>query len=130
VVDELNDANVGFGSNARKLLLAAGLLIIALLAAVPASQAGGWSGASRERGAALFMDKGCARCHGPNAAEQTDAPRLDDVGRRLKKNAIEKQILDGGKQMPAFKDALTSSETHDLVAYLAHQKGQASVPAQ
>ena len=35
---------------------------------------------------------------------------------------IEKQIRDGGAQMPAFGDALTGDEIQQLVAYLSAKK--------
>lgn len=73
---------------------------------------------ARGRGAKLFPDKGCTQCHTINGVGKKKGPNLSAVGKRLKKDAIEKQILDGGLNMPPFKDAITPQETHDLVEYL------------
>jgi mono/diheme cytochrome c family protein len=49
-------------------------------------------------------------------------PSLTTVGKRLKKDEIEHQIRQGGKQMPPFGDVLNDDETRKLVDYLAHKK--------
>jgi mono/diheme cytochrome c family protein len=74
-------------------------------------------------GAALFHEKGCEHCHGANFAGIADkGPSLLTVGRRLKKDAIAKQIHDGGRQMPAFGDALQPDEISALAEMLAKKK--------
>jgi mono/diheme cytochrome c family protein len=50
------------------------------------------------------------------------APSLLTVGKRLKREAIEKQIHDGGQNMPPFGDALQPDEITALVNMLAKQK--------
>jgi mono/diheme cytochrome c family protein len=40
----------------------------------------------------------------------------------MKKEQIEHQIREGGKEMPPFGDVLNDDETHKLVEYLAHKK--------
>ena len=50
------------------------------------------------------------------------APSLLTVGKRLKKDAIEKQIHDGGQNMPPFGDALQPDEITALVDMLSKQK--------
>ena len=74
-------------------------------------------------GPALFHEKGCEHCHGVNGVGiQGKAPSLLTVGKRLKKDAIEKQIHDGGQNMPPFGDALQPDEITALVNMLAKQK--------
>ena len=74
-------------------------------------------------GAALFHEKGCEHCHGVNGVGiQGKAPSLLTVGKRLKRDAIEKQIHDGGQNMPPFGDALQPDEITALVNMLAKQK--------
>lgn len=74
-------------------------------------------------GAALFHEKGCEHCHGVNFAGVPDkGPSLLTVGKRLKKDALAKQIHDGGQEMPAFGDALQDDEITALVDMLAKKK--------
>ena len=76
----------------------------------------------REAGAALFHEKGCEHCHGVGGVGTDLGPNLTMVGKRLKKNRIERQICEGGGNMPAFGDALTHDEVKALVAYLSAKK--------
>jgi mono/diheme cytochrome c family protein len=76
----------------------------------------------RDAGAELFKQCGCEHCHGPDGVGTDRGPSLTTVGKRLKKEQIEHQILDGGKQMPPFEDVLTFDETRKLVDYLSHKK--------
>ena len=74
-------------------------------------------------GALLFHDKGCEHCHGVSGVGiPGKGPFLLTVGKRLKKDAIEKQIHDGGQNMPPFGDALQPDEITALVNMLAKQK--------
>ena len=74
-------------------------------------------------GATLFHEKGCEHCHGPNLAGVEDkGPRLLGVGARLKAEAIEKQILNGGEEMPSFRDDVEPDELAALVHFLGEQK--------
>ena len=72
----------------------------------------------RVRGAKVFTESGCPRCHAIRQQGGTKGPDLSSVGRRLTETQIRTQIKDGGKQMPAFAEILEKSETDDLVAYL------------
>ena len=67
---------------------------------------------------ALFSDKGCAHCHGPEAAGTGKGPDLRPLGRKMKPDEIRHQIVDGGKEMPAFGEALSPEETDALVAWV------------
>ena len=81
------------------------------------------SAADVPAGAVLFHEKGCEHCHGVNGVGiPGKAPSLLTVGKRLKKDAIEKQIHDGGQNMPPFGDALQPDEITALVDMLAKQK--------
>jgi len=70
----------------------------------------------------LFHERGCEHCHGVDGVGTERGPDLSGVGRLLHKPDIERQIRDGGKEMPAFGDALTTDELQQLVAYLAAKK--------
>ncbi len=73
---------------------------------------------SEEAGAILFRDKGCAFCHGANAAGTTRGPSLADVRKTMKPEQIADQIQNGGKKMPSFKESVSKDEVDQLVAYL------------
>ena len=97
----------------------------------------GWGGgrearaaskATRERGAVVFHQKGCEHCHGADFAGTERGPNLQGVGRFLKKPQIEQQIRQGGKEMPAFGDALNDEEVEQLVAFLSAQKKKGAKP--
>jgi mono/diheme cytochrome c family protein len=91
--------------------------------AAPAPPAPAGLQATHLSGAALFHEKGCEHCHGANFAGVTDkGPSLLTVGKRLKKDAIAKQIRGGGQEMPAFGDALQPDEISSLVDMLAKKK--------
>jgi mono/diheme cytochrome c family protein len=106
---------------AGKLLLASSVLV-GIIASLSGPRASAASRADRAAGQELFVQKGCAHCHGADGIGTDNGPSLMTVGKRLKKNEIARQIEDGGKQMPPFKDVLTGDETRKLVDYLAHKK--------
>lgn len=77
--------------------------------------------AAEEAGAVLYRDKDCAHCHGADLTGTKKAPALPVTLRKDKlwtPQALTKQILDGGKKMPPFRDSLTDEEAAQLVAYL------------
>ncbi|MDE3105820.1 MAG: cytochrome c [Acidobacteriota bacterium] len=103
----------------RRCMYAAALALATLSTAVPAL------GASQHqvaRGESLFQEKGCTHCHGETAAGTDKGPDLSGVGRRLKRSAMEHQIVDGGDQMPAFGNVLQPDEVQRLVDFLRTQK--------
>ena len=61
-------------------------------------------------------------CHGDGLEGGDKGPNLRGVGRRLKRERIERQIKEGGGSMPPFGDVLESSEVTALVEYLGKQK--------
>ncbi len=69
-------------------------------------------------GAAAFQARGCTQCHQIRGEGGHKGPDLSGVGRRLKKDAIRKQILVGGDAMPGFADALEPAEIDALTSYL------------
>jgi mono/diheme cytochrome c family protein len=103
-----------------RALLATSVLLI--VAGLPGPHAIAASSADQAAGAEVFKQSGCEHCHGPDGIGTNRAPSLTTVGKRLKKDQIERQILAGGKQMPPFADVLTFDETHKLVDYLSHKK--------
>ncbi len=75
-------------------------------------------------GRVAFHESGCSQCHQIGGVGGHKGPDLSGVGRRLKKDAIQKQIVQGGGAMPAFGDALPSEQIAALVNYLSHCKSK------
>jgi mono/diheme cytochrome c family protein len=113
------ELSLGRRTAGRALLAISMFLIVAGLSGTRASAV---SISDRDAGAELFKQIGCEHCHGPDGIGTDRGPSLATVGKRLKREQIEHQILDGGKQMPPFEDVLTFDETRKLVDYLAHKK--------
>lgn len=105
---------------AGRVMLAMSVLLI--VAGLPGSHAIAASSGDRAAGAEIFKQNGCEHCHGADGVGTDKGPALTTVGKRLKKDQIEQQIRDGGKQMPPFKDVLNDDDTRKLVDYLAHMK--------
>ena len=103
-----------------RVLLAASVLLA--VAGIPGPHARAASDADRAGGAEVFKQNGCEHCHGADGIGTDRGPSLMTVGKRLHKDQIQQQILDGGKQMPPFKDVLNDDQTRKLVDYLAHKK--------
>lgn len=75
-------------------------------------------------GTVVFHEKGCEQCHGMDGVGTQKAPSLTGVGRRLTRAQIEKQILEGGQQMPAFGAVLDPAETEQLADWLVTRKAE------
>lgn len=73
---------------------------------------------AKERGQQLFQTKGCTQCHSIGNVGGSKGPSLDAVGKRLKKQQIERQIEQGSLAMPSFAEALSKEELHTLIEYL------------
>lgn len=76
------------------------------------------SRSQRARGAEVFAQSGCAHCHTIRSSGGHKGPDLSGVGRRLTKDQMQHQILNGSKLMPPFAEDLEDSEVADLLAYL------------
>lgn len=102
------------------LLLTMSVLVIGAGFVQPEVRAA--SHADQTTGAEIFKQNGCEHCHGVDGAGTDRGPALSTVGKRMKKDEIEHQIRDGGKQMPPFQDVLNDEQIRELVDYLAHKK--------
>jgi mono/diheme cytochrome c family protein len=110
------------------VLLGVGCLMAGSLEWGGGREARAASKATREQGAVVFHEKGCEHCHGADAAGTERGPNLQGVGRFLKKPQMEHQIRQGGKEMPAFGDALNDEEVEQLVAFLSAQRKKGAKP--
>ena len=93
-------------------------LPIALLLVVCSSLAFAFSHKQRARGATVFEVSGCQHCHTIHHVGGHKGPDLSGVGRRRSKTEIQRQIVYGGKGMPAFGQVLETDEISDLIVYL------------
>jgi mono/diheme cytochrome c family protein len=107
---------VWFGSGL--VLLSAGALAAHTQQSVPETPAA--AATPITYGPTAFRESGCSQCHQIRGVGGHKGPDLSGVGRRLKKDAIQKQIVQGGAAMPAFGDALPSEQIAALVKYLNH----------
>lgn len=71
-------------------------------------------------GAALYRDKGCARCHGAHGEGTLKAPALVNIRKNKLWTAekITQQIQNGGPKMPPFGDSLSDAEVAQIVTFL------------
>jgi mono/diheme cytochrome c family protein len=76
------------------------------------------SRSQRAHGASVFAASGCSHCHSIRNAGGHKAPDLSDVGRRLKKDQMRRQIAEGSRLMPPFRDTLQETDLADLISYL------------
>lgn len=70
------------------------------------------------RGKAVYADHGSTSCHTISGRGGTAGPDLTHVGSSLSKEAIEKQVRNGGGGMPAFKN-ISQKDLDALADYLA-----------
>lgn len=99
----------------RRLLCHVVLMLFGCIAGAcsAAAQAG-----SKAEGARLFAASGCVHCHGATGEGTDSGPSLREVRRKLKPVQIERQITEGGGEMPAFGTALNPEQVKVLVVFL------------
>jgi mono/diheme cytochrome c family protein len=74
--------------------------------------------AAQQGGDGVFHASGCVQCRSIDGMGGDKGPDLSGVGRRLKKNGLRRQILNGRGAMPAFAAALTVEGVDAPVHYL------------
>jgi len=80
-----------------------------------------------QTGSALFVEKGCTRCHYSGSKDTKMGPGLKGLfsrealpvsGRPANAKNVKKQLQDPYRAMPSFADHLTEAEINQLIAYL------------
>jgi mono/diheme cytochrome c family protein len=99
-----------------KLFFSGWFLAFTLIAVAPRAQAS--SRSQRAHGADVFNTNGCLHCHTMGNQGGNKGPNLSDAGRKIAPQAMRKQIEEGGKGMPAFRDVIEPKDLDDLIAYL------------
>jgi mono/diheme cytochrome c family protein len=88
--------------------------------------------ADEQAGAVLFQAQDCAHCHGPAGVGGTKkGPDLSGIrkDKQWPPDKIAAQILNGGKKMPPFSEALTDEQIGKIVAYLRAKHRPVPPPA-
>ncbi|MGZ3839976.1 MAG: cytochrome b N-terminal domain-containing protein [Flavisolibacter sp.] len=75
-----------------------------------------------QTGSKLFYDKGCLYCHKIDDYGGLTGPDLTFVGRRLSEQELQIRIINGGDNMPAYGQSLSSEELNQIVLFLETRK--------
>ncbi len=77
----------------------------------------------KQKGKSVFASAGCGSCHTLGAAHSsgTVGPNLDALGPDYR--AVTAQVTNGGAQMPAFKQRLTTKQIADVAAFVVAATG-------
>jgi mono/diheme cytochrome c family protein len=81
---------------------------------------------ARQRGATVFQNKGCERCHAILGIGGDRAPDLGKVGQHKTASQIRLQVINGGHGMPPFGKVLSPDEVKDVVVFLTSCKTEAT----
>jgi ubiquinol-cytochrome c reductase cytochrome b subunit len=82
------------------------------------------------QGLILLQNKQCRNCHAIDGEGGQRGPDLADVGTRLTKDQLIRQIIQGGGNMPAYGNKLSPYEVDALVAYMVSLRPAGQIPAQ
>jgi ubiquinol-cytochrome c reductase cytochrome b subunit len=82
------------------------------------------------QGALVLQSKQCRNCHSLGGEGGRRGPALDDVGTRLTRDQLIRQVLQGGGNMPAYGKNLTPAEVTALVAFMQTLRPAQQLPAQ
>jgi len=83
--------------------------------------------AAPSKGAELFSEKGCNRCHHTDSKDTLMGPGLEGLferetlpvsGRPVTEENVRRQLQTPYGSMPSFADRLTEEEIKDLTAYM------------
>lgn len=101
----------------------------------------GWSGAVTPaefvegrtplelQGLNVLQNKQCRNCHAIDGIGGMRGPDLADVGTRLTKPQLIRQVVQGGGNMPAYGKNLTPYEVEAVVAYMVSLHPASTLPA-
>ncbi|HEY5792250.1 MAG TPA: cytochrome b N-terminal domain-containing protein [Chthoniobacterales bacterium] len=81
------------------------------------------------QGALVLQNKQCRNCHAIDGIGGQRGPDLADVGARLTKDQLIRQVIQGGGNMPAYGKNLSPQEVAALAAYMVTLRPETINPA-
>ncbi len=81
------------------------------------------------QGGVVLQNKQCRNCHMLEGVGGIRGPDLTDVGTRLTRDELIRQVLQGGGNMPAYGKQLKPNEVTALVDFLASCRPKGEAPA-
>jgi ubiquinol-cytochrome c reductase cytochrome b subunit len=75
------------------------------------------------QGAVVVQNKDCRNCHALEGQGGQRGPDLTNVGARLTRDELVRQVIQGGGNMPAYGKQLSAAEVEALVSFLASLHG-------
>ena len=77
------------------------------------------------QGSVIIQSMQCRNCHAIDGIGGQRGPDLADVGARLTKDQLVRQVIQGGGNMPAYGKNLSPDQVDAVVAYMVslHSKG-------
>ena len=121
--------------------LAAGILTYLGYASPWSPQMKAWSGALTNQafvkgrsplelqGLIVVQRMQCRNCHAIDGEGGRRGPDLADVGTRMTKDQLVRQVVQGGGNMPAYGDNLSPYEVEAVVSYMASLRPKGHPPA-
>jgi ubiquinol-cytochrome c reductase cytochrome b subunit len=70
------------------------------------------------QGSLVMQSMQCRNCHAIGGIGGSRGPDLSDVGIRLTKDQLVRQVIQGGGNMPAYGKNLTPGQVDAVVAYM------------
>lgn len=81
------------------------------------------------QGAIVIQSMQCRNCHAIDGIGGERGPDLADVGARLTKDQLVRQVIQGGGNMPAYGKNLTPDQVDAVVAYMVSLRSEGVPPA-
>ncbi len=81
------------------------------------------------KGSIIMQSMQCRNCHAIGGIGGRRGPDLSDVGARLTKDQLIRQVIQGGGNMPAYGDNLSPDEVEALVAFMYSLRPPGITPA-
>ncbi|MFI4876849.1 MAG: cytochrome b N-terminal domain-containing protein [Blastopirellula sp. JB062] len=81
------------------------------------------------QGAVVFQNKCCRNCHALEGSGGKRGPDLTHIGTRMNPEAMVRQVVQGGGNMPAYAQQMNSAEVTALVAFLVKLRPEGVPPA-
>ena len=81
------------------------------------------------QGLVVMQRMQCRNCHAIDGVGGQRGPDLADVGRRMTRDQLVRQVIQGGGNMPAYGNNLSPYEVEAVVSYMASLRPKGEPPA-